>query len=127
MAFQFLKDEESICNDVTFVDIDYEKLMGIKSSIIQQTDELKSILGEIESNAAPNLVLFRSSNYVAVGCDLKNLKKLEEALKEVLGSSPASVLCIAEVSLTYMDVQSADALISWLPKLNKGIHNLYEL
>lgn len=102
------------------MDIDYEKLMGIKTSVIQQTDNLKSILGEIKAYPAPNAVLLQAPHYVAVGCDLKNLKKLEEVLKEVLGPSPASVLCIAEVSLTYMDIQSADALVSWIPTLNKG-------
>ena len=104
------------------MDIDYEKLMGIKTSVLQQTEELKSILGDIKVYPDPNPVLLRASHYVAVGCDLKNLKKLEEALKEVLGPSPVSVLCIAEVSLTYMDVQSADALISWFPTLGKGSH-----
>ncbi|OKL56224.1 tRNA wybutosine-synthesizing protein 4 [Talaromyces atroroseus] len=121
LAFQFLKSEESICKTVTFVDIDYEKLMGIKTSVIQQTDNLRSILGEIKTFPEPSPVLLQAPHYVAVGCDLKNLKKLEDALKEVLGSSPASVLCIAEVSLTYMDVQSADALISWIPKLDKDV------
>ncbi|EED23269.1 Leucine carboxyl methyltransferase family [Talaromyces stipitatus ATCC 10500] len=121
LSFQLLKTEQSTCSNVTFVDIDYEKLMGIKTSIIQQTEELKSILGDIKAYPDPNPVLLRASHYVAVGCDLKNLKKLEEALKEVLGPSPVSVLCIAEVSLTYMDVKSADALISWFPTLGKDI------
>lgn len=98
--------------------------MGIKTAVIQQTEELKSILGDIKVYPDPNPVLLRAAHYVAVGCDLKNLKKLDEALKEVLGPSPVSVLCIAEVSLTYMDVQSADALISWFPTLGKGIHPL---
>lgn len=122
LAFQLLETEKSICDNTTFVDIDYEKLMGIKTSVIQQTEELKSTLGDIKVYSDPSSVLLRASHYVAVGCDLKNLKKLEEALKEVLGPSPVSILCIAEVSLTYMDVQSADALISWFPTLGKGIH-----
>ncbi|GAM34341.1 hypothetical protein TCE0_015r01855 [Talaromyces pinophilus] len=121
LAFQLLKTEKSICENTTFVDIDYEKLMGIKTSVIQQTEELKSILGDIKVYPDPNPVFLRASHYVAVGCDLKNLKKLEEALKEVLGPSPVSVLCIAEVSLTYMDIQSADALISWFPTLGQDI------
>lgn len=122
LAFQLLETEKSLCDNATFVDIDYEKLMGIKTSVIQQTEELRSTLGDIKVYSDPSPVLLRASHYVAVGCDLKNLKKLEEALKEVLGPSPVSVLCIAEVSLTYMDVQSADALISWFPTLGKGIH-----
>lgn len=96
--------------------------MGIKTSIIQQTEELRATLGDIQVYPESETVRLRASNYVALGCDLKNLTKLEEALKDVLGPSPATVLCIAEVSLTYMDVSSADALISWLPTLGKGIY-----
>jgi tRNA wybutosine-synthesizing protein 4 len=94
--------------------------MGIKTTVIQQTESLQDILGEIKTCPESNAVLLRASQYVAVGCDLKNLKKLESSLDEVIGSAPASVLCIAEVSLTYMDIESADALLSWIPKLGKG-------
>ncbi|CRG83955.1 Leucine carboxyl methyltransferase 2 [Talaromyces islandicus] len=119
LAFQFLDCEKQICGNATFVDIDYEKLMGIKTTVIQQTDSLQKILGETKTYPEPNAVLLRAPQYVAVGCDLKNLKKLESSLEELVGPAPASVLCIAEVSLTYMDIESADALLSWLPKLGK--------
>ncbi|KKA22250.1 Leucine carboxyl methyltransferase family [Rasamsonia emersonii CBS 393.64] len=64
-------------------------------------------------------------HYIGIGCDLKNLKKLEEALKSEIGTSPSSILCIAEVSLTYMDVESADALISWIPTLGEGQSGIF--
>lgn len=106
------------------MDIDYEKLMGIKTTVIKQTASLQHILGEINTYPESNAVLLRAPQYVAVGCDLKNLKKLESTLGEVIGPSPASILCIAEVSLTYMDISSADALLSWIPKFGKGKNNI---
>lgn len=101
--------------------------MGIKTTVIQQTESLQTILGEIKTYPESNAVLLRAPQYVAVGCDLKNLKKLESSLDEVVGSAPASVLCIAEVSLTYMDIESADALLSWIPKFGKGKENYNHL
>jgi tRNA wybutosine-synthesizing protein 4 len=102
------------------VDIDYEKLMGIKTTVIQQTQELLDIIGDTEVYPEPNVIRMRAPHYIAVGCDLKNLKKLEVGLRTIFGSSPASILCVAEVSLTYMDIESADALVSWLPQLGEG-------
>jgi tRNA wybutosine-synthesizing protein 4 len=105
---------------VTFVDIDYEKLMATKMNVIHQTKELRDVLGAVEMLPEESTVLMRSTHYIGIGCDLKNLNKLEEALKTEMWSPQASILCIAEVSLTYMDVKSADALISWISKLGKG-------
>ncbi|KAH8705111.1 leucine carboxyl methyltransferase family [Talaromyces proteolyticus] len=121
LPFQFLAREKAICQNATFVDIDYEKLMGIKTTLIQKTDVFKDVLGKMDIYPEPNPVLLRASHYVAVGCDLKNLKKLGEGLNEIFGSSPVSILCTAEVSLTYMDIESADALVSWLPTLGQDI------
>lgn len=102
------------------MDIDYEKLMATKTNVIRQTKELRDLLGDVEVFPEQSTVLVRSMHYIGIGCDLKNLKKLEEALKSEIGTSPSSILCIAEVSLTYMDVESADALISWIPTLGEG-------
>lgn len=101
--------------------MDYEKLIGIKSAIIQQTEEFRRLLGsKLEVFPDQDVVRLRAPQYAAIGCDLRDLARLERGLQAVLGSTPASILCIAEVSLTYMDVQSADALISWIPRFGKG-------
>lgn len=103
------------------MDVDYEKLISIKSAIIQQAPEFQRLVGsKFEVYPEHDVVRLRASQYAAVGCDLKDLGRLERGLQAVLGSTPASILCIAEVSLTYMDVESADALISWIPRLGKG-------
>lgn len=90
-----------------------------KKNIIQKTKEITELLDDVEFLPDENAVLMRSKHYIGVGCDLKNLKKLEEALKMEIDSN-YSILCVAEVSLTYMDVQSANALIHWASKLSDG-------
>ena len=57
---------------------------------------------------------------MAVGCDLRDLEQLECALSEELELSKCTFLLTAEVSVTYMDVEAADALIAWAVKLKDG-------
>jgi tRNA wybutosine-synthesizing protein 4 len=40
-------------------------------------------------------------------------------------STPGFVLFTAEVSITYMDVGAADALINWAAKLPKGTYIIF--
>ncbi|KAJ6005850.1 LCM-domain-containing protein [Penicillium sp. IBT 35674x] len=105
-----------------FVDIDYEKLMVQKKNAIRQTQEITTVLGDIEFGSDEDVMQIITSHYRAVGCDLKNLKKLDEVLQSnILPSADCSVLLLAEVSLTYMDVQSANEIIKWASKLTKDV------
>ncbi|KAL1874680.1 tRNA methyltransferase ppm2 [Paecilomyces lecythidis] len=121
LPFQLLSAEESLCKNATFVDIDYEKLMINKRNAIERTTEISSLLKDVEFLSDENAVLIRSKHYVGVGCDLKNLKKLEDTLRTVIGEGQCSILCTAEVSLTYIDVESADALIKWTSSLGQDV------
>ncbi|KAJ9204275.1 hypothetical protein DTO164E3_2037 [Paecilomyces variotii] len=121
LPFQLLSTEESLCKNATFVDIDYEKLMINKRNAIEKTTEISSLLKDVEFLSDENAVLIRSKHYVGVGCDLKNLKKLGETLNTIIGEDQCSILCTAEVSLTYMDVESADAVIKWTSSLSQDV------
>jgi hypothetical protein len=57
--------------------------------------------------------------YRTVGCDLADLESLDRALAEILLASE-SVLFVAEVSITYMPCQKADALVQWAAKFKNG-------
>lgn len=104
-----------------FVDIDYHKLMVEKRNTIRQTTALNGVIPDAEYPSEDGAVLIRSKHYIGVGCDLVELSKLETALRSELGSiTDFSILCTAEVSLTYMDVPSADALLQWASKLSDG-------
>lgn len=116
-----LSAEGPLCRDTTFVDIDYEKLMLNKKTAIHGTPEITELLENVEFLPDESAVQVRSDRYKAIGCDLKNLKKLEDTLNaEVFPSSECSILCLAEVSLTYMDVKSAGAVVNWASKLSSG-------
>lgn len=120
LPFQFLSREKELCKNAKFIDIDYHKLMVNKRNMVNQTEELSSLFHDLELPEESNTVLLRSEKYVGIGCDLGELQKLEETLSSEIGSTDVAILCTAEVSLTYMDVAAADALISWASSLSKG-------
>lgn len=104
-----------------FVDVDYEKLMVHKKNAIRQTPEIKKVIGDVEFGSDVDAIQIRSPQYLGVGCDLKNTKKLDDVLQNsILPSKDCSVLCLAEVSLTYMDVKSANDVVTWASTLTNG-------
>lgn len=62
--------------------------------------------------------MLSSDRYMAVGCDLRNTTKLSKILEEKLEIVSYTVLCVAKVSSTYMDIDAADALIKWAAQYN---------
>lgn len=118
-----LSDEKKSARsgDTVFVDIDYEKLMVHKKNAIHNAQEIIRVLGDVELGSDQDAIQARSSRYCAVGCDLKNLEKLDDVLRSsILPSRDCSVLFLAEVSLTYMDVKSANEVVKWASKLTDG-------
>ncbi|KAJ5279392.1 LCM-domain-containing protein [Penicillium angulare] len=124
LPFMLLSDEQKSMRSeqAVFVDIDYEKLMVHKKNAIRQTEEITNVLGDVEFGSDEDAIQIKSSRYRAVGCDLKNIKKLDDVLhKSILPSTDCSVLFLAEVSLTYMDVQSANEVVKWASKLTNDV------
>ena len=100
--------------------MDYRQLIDKKCETIYSTQQLHNLLGHIETSKKVEAVRLRSDSYLAIGCDLSDTSKLDEALRNELDLANCLVLCIAEVSVTYMDVQAADAVISWAACLGDG-------
>ena len=94
--------------------------MTRKCEVIVQTPELLGKVGQCELASAPSPVLLRSEHYLALGCDLRDLKKLGETLNAELDVSQCMFLLTAEVSVTYMDVRPADDMIAWAAQFNDG-------
>lgn len=69
-------------------------------------------------------VYLRSGKYMAVGCDLKDLQTLERVLRSEFDACKTCFLFVAEVSVTYMPVNDADALIRWASTLDNGTIDL---
>jgi tRNA wybutosine-synthesizing protein 4 len=104
---------------VKFVDIDYKDLMLKKREIVQRTDELFATLSGVVVPKEGN-VLLRSDQYLQLGCDLRDVSCLQQSLAAVLDIPTCDVLFAAEVSITYMNVDAADALIGWASTLPSG-------
>ncbi|KFY21613.1 hypothetical protein V493_07264 [Pseudogymnoascus sp. VKM F-4281 (FW-2241)] len=102
--------------DVTFVDIDYKDLVIRKRDMVQQTSELNSVLKNPQFPEDGD-VLLRSEQYLQVGCDLRDLTRLEKFFSSEFDLSNSVVFCTAEVSIAYMDVETSDALIKWIGSL----------
>ncbi|KAJ5152386.1 leucine carboxyl methyltransferase [Penicillium capsulatum] len=124
LPFILLSDEQKSMRrgHTIFVDIDYEKLMVHKKNAIRQTAEITKVIGDVEFGSDVDAIQIRSPRYLAVGCDLKNMTKLDDVLRHsILPSEDCSVLFLAEVSLTYMDVKSANDVVTWASRLTSDV------
>ncbi|KAL2853220.1 hypothetical protein BJY01DRAFT_232317 [Aspergillus pseudoustus] len=119
LPFILLHADRPLCRNTTFVDVDYEKLMVNKRVAIEKTEIITRLLESVEFGTNESAVQVRSTEYIAVGCDLNNLEKLDHVLKTQVLPAECVVLFVAEVSLTYMDAQSANAVINWASKLSE--------
>jgi len=69
----------------------------------------------------PHPIVFESNEYFQVGCDLRDLKTLEASLADILGPDfhhECTFIFVAEVSITYMETEGADAVIQWASTLS---------
>lgn len=111
-----------MCANAKFVDVDYELLLETKRQVINNTPEMRDLIHPIDQAAQSKdkSVLVDSDEYAAIGCDLRNILRLERLLRSIIDVDQCLVLCVAEVSITYMQTDAADALISWSSTLSTG-------
>ena len=88
----------------------------------QLTPLLHNIVQETGPEDQPQ-VRIRSDEYLAIGCDLEQLDWLN-ALFEKEGILNYEILFTAEVSVTYMRTEAANALIKWAGSLPNGFYIL---
>ncbi|KAF2458888.1 S-adenosyl-L-methionine-dependent methyltransferase, partial [Lineolata rhizophorae] len=123
LPFQLLRERPELCENIVFVDVDYPQLIQAKADIISRTAELSGLLINVDTSGSDKATPLRSQQYVALGCDLRNLSLLESFLTAGLGRPACAFLFYAEVSLTYMPVADADAVI----RLASSFHNSHFL
>lgn len=97
--------------------------METKCKIIRDTPKINNLLHAFNTDAtgADPSILYDSEEYAAVGCDLRNLRRLGRLLHKVVDIENCLVLCVAEVSITYMQTEAADALIAWSSNLSLDV------
>lgn len=124
LPFQFLS--QGFRDNIIYVDIDYPALISIKAQKVATDPLLTPLLHNIHLETAPTdnaHIRLRSDEYFAIGCDLEQLDWLN-ALFEKEGFLSSEILFTAEVSVTYMRTEPANALINWAAGLPKGLYNL---
>ncbi|KLU81595.1 leucine carboxyl methyltransferase 2 [Magnaporthiopsis poae ATCC 64411] len=125
LPWQCLTRYPDLCESAVFVDVDFPDLVLKKRAVVLDTPELRGPFAPLETVEAP-LVLLRSHRYFQVGCDLRDVPSLESALASVVDLAQASFLFVAEVSITYMPSNSADAVIQWASTLGDSNFCLLE-
>lgn len=115
LPWQCLSRYPAACVNVKFIDVDYRDLIVNKREVVLNTPELLSKLTNIEKQTGD--MLLRSDQYLQVGCDLRDLPRLEQILASIIDLQNSVILFTAEVSITYMNVEAADALIQWASTL----------
>ena len=109
------------------MDVDFPDLIAKKCNVIASTSQLRELLGPFDRSTEATGIYLRSKHYSALGCDLIDLARLEELLAGEIDVSSSLILCTAEVSVTYMNPDAADALIQWAAhfkdsRLNPKVH-----
>ncbi|KAI9873545.1 MAG: tRNA methyltransferase ppm2 [Pleopsidium flavum] len=107
-------------------DVDYAQLIVKKCDIIDQTNLFRQLLTSFKLSSPGDTITLRSDQYLAVACDLRDTEKLQKALAQELELENCLVLCTAEVSITYMDVEAADTLIRWAARFKDARFCLLE-
>ena len=95
-------------------------MIAAKAAIIREQDELRSLLDKIIDSKNPKAVPLSSDQYVAVGCDLSKVDRLDQILRAEVPLQQYKILVVAEVSITYMDLAAADAIITYAAGLGDG-------
>ncbi|CCH45606.1 Leucine carboxyl methyltransferase 2 [Wickerhamomyces ciferrii] len=118
LAFQFLDsrnpDNSTHEGKVSFIDVDYPDLNKMKVQMINNSSEIKDIIGkETESKSSIEGVELQTSNYTVLSCDLKNIELFLKQLNALnLNDDQITKIYIAEVSIAYMAPEFADKVIS---------------
>ncbi|KAK4155251.1 hypothetical protein C8A00DRAFT_42135 [Chaetomidium leptoderma] len=115
LPWQCLTRYPGECGNVKFVDVDFPDLIERKRQTVTGTPELVGMLTAVrEREGLVGPVVFESEEYVQIGCDLRDLERLQQGLDATVGDFTAcEFIFVAEVSITYMETAGADEVIRW--------------
>jgi tRNA wybutosine-synthesizing protein 4 len=113
LPFRMLWKYGNKCRTVRFVDVDYPQLIRKKVEVIWKNGIFSELLTQPLPEKLGSSVLLNDGRYCAVGCDLGDVKNLDQILRMELQLDDSLVLFIGEVSIVYMDVKLADQLVNF--------------
>jgi tRNA wybutosine-synthesizing protein 4 len=110
-----------------FIDVDFPDLMERKRRTVLDTPELRGAFEGLEAVEGNSAVLLRSDRYYQVGCDLRRVQMLREAIGSIVNIEECSFFFVAEVSITYMETPGADGVIEWASSMGDGRFSYFPL
>ncbi len=122
LPWQCLTRYPGDCGGVKFVDVDFPDLIERKRQTVLGTPALLDMLAGVrhgEGLAKP--MVLESEQYVQIGCDLRDLKTLQQGLTAAVGDlGECELIFVAEVSITYMEREGADEVVRWASTVGNG-------
>ncbi|KAM9202776.1 tRNA wybutosine-synthesizing protein 4 [Dugong dugon] len=94
-------------------EVDFPDVARRKAEKIRDTPELCALTGPLQKGDRASALLFECLDYRILGLDLRQLQRLDEALAAAGLEAAAPTLLLAEAVLTYLEPESAAALIAW--------------
>lgn len=94
-------------------EVDFPDVARRKAQRIQDTPKLCALTGPFQSGDPELALCFESLDYRILGLDLRHLQQLDQALASSGLDAAAPTLLLAEAVLTYLEPDSAAALITW--------------
>ncbi|XP_049754317.1 tRNA wybutosine-synthesizing protein 4 [Elephas maximus indicus] len=94
-------------------EVDFPDVARRKAERIRDTPELCALTGPFREADAASALLFEGLDYRILGLDLRQLRRLDEALAAAGLEAAAPTLLLAEAVLTYLEPESAAALVAW--------------
>jgi len=96
--------------------------MQKKLQIIQQNEPLHKLFPDYQLGGPNDVRLLKAKGYSAYACDLRHLDRLDSTLRSEfdMDNCKVSILFFAEVSVAYMQLDPANALLKWASTFEDG-------
>ncbi|KAL2790442.1 tRNA wybutosine-synthesizing protein 4 [Daubentonia madagascariensis] len=108
-------------------EVDFPEVARRKAERISETPELCALTGPFQKGDPAPALCFESLDYRILGLDLRQLERLDEALAAAGLNAVSPTLLLAEAVLTYLEPDSAAALIAWAAqRFPNAIFVIYE-
>ncbi|XP_068122546.1 tRNA wybutosine-synthesizing protein 4 isoform X2 [Hyperolius riggenbachi] len=119
--------EESVVGMTSFWEVDFPAVVKRKRQVIEQTEELRSLLVSSSECSVSGGIGLLSRDYKLLGVDLSDISALDSALDDAGLTWLCPTLVLAEVVLCYMEPERSTEVIGWA---GRRLHNarfvLYE-
>lgn len=94
--------------------------MQKKYEMIKANALLNDLIPDLRLQPTGSTIIAKAEKYLAVGCDLRELERLETVLRTEfdMADRPVSILFTAEVSVAYMTLEASDAVLRWASRFD---------